>query len=72
VRNGITDWIRTWVRNGWKTSARKPVKNRDLWEALYELDREVQPEWHWVRGHAGNPLNELCDQLVQEEIGRIE
>jgi len=72
VRNGITTWIRSWLRNGWKTSARKPVKNQDLWVRLHELDQIVHPEWIWVRGHAGNPLNERCDALVQSEIAQID
>ena len=72
VRNGITTWIRSWLRNGWKTSARKPVKNQDLWVRLHELDQLVHPEWMWVRGHAGNLLNERCDALVQGEIAQID
>ena len=72
VRNGITNWIRSWLRNGWKTASRKPVKNQDLWMRLYELDELVHPVWKWVRGHAGNPLNERCDQLVQNEIAQME
>jgi ribonuclease HI len=72
VRNGITTWIRSWLRNGWRTAAKKPVKNQDLWVRLHELDEIVHPEWHWVRGHAGNELNERCDQLVQLEIAKIE
>jgi ribonuclease HI len=72
VRNGITTWIRSWLRNGWKTAAKKPVKNQDLWMRLHELDELVHPEWLWVRGHAGNELNERCDQLVQLEIAKIE
>ena len=72
VRNGITAWIRTWVRNGWKTTAKKPVKNQDLWIRLHELDGLVHPEWKWVRGHAGNPLNERCDAMVQAAIAGLE
>ena len=68
VRNGITRWIHNWKRNGWKTSARKPVKNDDLWRAL---DREVARhdiEWTWVRGHSGHPENERADQLANRGI----
>ena len=72
VRNGITTWIRSWLRNGWKTASRKPVKNQDLWMRLHELDQLVHPAWKWVRGHAGNLLNERCDQLVQNEIAQME
>ncbi len=72
VRNGITTWIRSWLRNGWKTAARKPVKNQDLWVCLHELDELVHPGWKWVRGHSGNALNERCDQLVQDQIAQID
>ncbi len=72
VKNGINEWIHTWIRNGWRTAAKRPVKNQDLWIRLHELNQLVQPSWVWVRGHAGNELNERCDALVQEYIGRIE
>ena len=68
VRNGITSWIAAWLRNGWMTASRKPVKNRDLWVTLRELDQRLHPRWEWLRGHAGHDLNERCDQLVQERI----
>jgi len=68
VQQGITSWIESWERNGWKTSAKKPVKNQDLWRTLRELQLELKPRWSWVRGHAGNPLNERCDELVQIAI----
>lgn len=71
VKNGITTWIKTWIRNGWRTAAKKPVKNRDLWEILHRLDQQVEPQWHWVKGHAGIDMNERCDQLVQQAISRI-
>ena len=71
VKNGITTWIKTWIRNGWRTASKKPVKNRDLWEILHWLDQQVEPQWHWVKGHAGIDLNERCDQLVQQAISRI-
>lgn len=71
VRNGIMSWIATWMRNGWMTSARKPVKNQDRWIRLHELSELVKPRWKWVRGHAGDALNERCDLLVQQEIGRM-
>jgi ribonuclease HI len=66
VRDGITQWIHDWKRNGWRTAQRKPVKNVDLWEAL---DAALQPhdiEWRWVKGHAGHPENERADQLARD------
>jgi ribonuclease HI len=68
VKQGITDWIRRWERNGWLTAAKKPVKNRDLWQQLGELDREMRPRWAWVRGHAGHRYNEECDRMVRSRI----
>lgn len=71
VKNGITLWIYTWERNGWKTGAKSPVKNQDLWKPLREISRYLSLKWIWVKGHAGNPLNEVCDSLVQEEINKL-
>ena len=68
VRNGITSWIHSWKKNGWKTAARKPVKNEDLWRRLDELAAEHHVEWVWVRGHSGNEGNEIADQLAREGI----
>jgi ribonuclease HI len=68
VQKGITQWIHTWARNGWKTSAKKPVKNGELWLALLELSRALPIKWVWVLGHAGDEMNERCDRLVQEAI----
>ena len=68
VRKGITEWIIRWKNNGWKTSAKKPVKNADLWRELDSLNEQLPTTWQWVKGHAGNALNEVCDQLVQETI----
>jgi ribonuclease HI len=68
VQKGITEWIHSWKRNGWKTAAKKPVKNRDLWITLDELSAVVKPGWAWVKGHAGIELNERCDQLVRLAI----
>ncbi len=70
VRNGIMTWIATWMRNGWMTSAKRPVKNQDRWIRLHEASERIKPRWEWVRGHAGDPLNERCDRLVQEAIAR--
>ncbi len=74
VRNGITSWLASWKRNGWKTSAKQPVKNVDLWQRLEEACERHQVEWFWVKGHAGIEDNERADQLatlgMQEAIGR--
>jgi ribonuclease HI len=64
VKNGITKWIRGWKRNGWITSAKKPVINKDLWEELDQLSRKHLVVWTWTRGHAGHPDNERCDELA--------
>ncbi len=64
VKNGIQEWMKKWKSNNWKTANRKPVKNRDLWEALEQLSAQHQIRWHWVKGHAGNPGNERADQLA--------
>lgn len=65
VRHGITDWIGNWKRNGWRTAAKKPVKNADLWQRLDEARRRHEVNWHWVKGHAGNPGNERADELAR-------
>ena len=64
VRNGITDWLPKWVRNGWRTADKKPVKNQELWERLYEASQRHHISWKWVRGHAGHEHNERVDQLA--------
>jgi ribonuclease HI len=64
LRKGITSWVHSWKRNGWMTAAREPVKNRDLWIELDALNGP-QVRWEWVKGHAGNPLNERCDEIAQ-------
>lgn len=68
VQLGITRWIHGWLKNGWRTAAKQPVKNRELWQALHELARELPIRWHWLCGHAGHPENEACDRMVQEAI----
>lgn len=68
VKKGITEWIESWIRRGWKTAGRKPVANRDLWERLHKLDQQHEVEWVWVRGHAGHPENERCDELARQAI----
>ena len=74
VRNGITSWLRTWKRNGWRTSAGQPVKNADLWRRLDSAVGRHQVEWFWVKGHAGDPDNERADRLAtrgaREAAGR--
>lgn len=64
LRDGITKWIHGWKRNGWRTAAKKPVKNRDLWELLDALLADRPVTWHWVKGHAGHPENERADALA--------
>ena len=68
VRNGITQWLADWQRRGWKTAARKPVKNRDLWEELSGQTARHEVRWHWVKGHAGHPGNERADALANVGI----
>ncbi len=66
VRDGITRWIHNWKRNGWKTAAKKPVKNEDLWRRLDAALEGHNIEWQWVKGHAGHPENERADQLARQ------
>jgi ribonuclease HI len=63
LRDGITKWIHGWKRNGWKTAAKKPVKNADLWQRLDTAQARHDISWHWVRGHDGHPENERADRL---------
>ncbi len=65
VRDGITKWVHGWKRNGWKTAAKKPVKNAELWQALDEAARAHDVTWDWVKGHAGHPENERADELAR-------
>ena len=71
VRKGITEWIANWKKRGWKTAAKKPVKNADLWKALDELVSEHDIHWVWVKGHAGNEGNEIADQLANRGIDEL-
>ena len=66
MKNGITQWIFNWKINNWKASSGKPVKNQDLWQQLDALAPQISLEWMWVKGHAGNRYNELCDTLAVE------
>ena len=70
LRDGITKWIHNWKRSGWKTAAKKPVKNADLWQSLEQAIAPHQVEWHWIKGHSGHPENERCDSLARAAIPR--
>ncbi|TVQ29663.1 MAG: ribonuclease HI [Geminicoccaceae bacterium] len=68
LRQGITNWINAWKRNGWTNSQRQPVKNRDLWERLDAARGQHQIDWRWLKGHAGHPLNERADELARAAV----
>lgn len=68
VRQGITTWIHSWKKNGWKTAAKKPVKNTDLWQQLDLLVSQRKVSWHWVKGHSGDPGNEKADELANRGV----
>jgi len=72
VRNGITTWMDNWKKKGWKTAARKPVKNVDLWQALDNESQRHQVRWHWVKGHSGHAENERADQLANRGIDELQ
>lgn len=67
VRDGITRWIHSWQRNGWRTADRKPVKNAELWQRLLDAADRHQVNWHWVKGHSGHPENDRVDALACAE-----
>ncbi len=71
VLKGITEWVGGWKARGWRTADKKPVKNQDLWERLDALAAEHSIDWHWVRGHDGNPGNERADALANEAIDAL-
>ena len=71
VKNGITQWIHNWKRNGWRTAAKKPVKNDDLWRQLDEAVARHDVSWHWVKGHSGHPDNERADALANRGIDEL-
>jgi len=71
VRNGITQWLENWKRNNWKTAAKKPVKNQDLWQRLDKACTHHAIEWHWVKGHSGHAENERVDQLANRAIDEM-
>ncbi|SNS05462.1 ribonuclease HI [Sphingomonas laterariae] len=66
VMDGLTKWIKGWLRNGWKTADRKPVKNADLWQRLLAAAQPHRVDWVWVKGHAGHPDNERADKLASD------
>ncbi|MFI5015073.1 MAG: ribonuclease HI [Hyphomicrobiales bacterium] len=68
LRLGITEWLANWKRNGWRTAARQPVKNEDLWKRLDQAAQRHRIEWRWVRGHAGHAENERADELAREGL----
>jgi ribonuclease HI len=72
VQKGITEWISGWKARGWKTAAKKPVKNADLWQALDAAQDPHRVSWHWVKGHAGHPENERVDDLARLEAQKIQ
>lgn len=71
VQKGISDWIRDWKRRGWRTAAKRPVKNADLWQRLDALAQGHDIAWHWVRGHAGHAENERADALANRAIDEM-
>ncbi len=68
LKNGITDWIKKWEKNGWKSSSNQPIKNKDLWLELNKLSSEHKVSWNWVEGHSNNEFNNLADKLATEAI----
>jgi ribonuclease HI len=71
VKNGITSWIKGWKNRGWRTADNKPVKNQELWQRLDALVAQHQVQWHWVRGHTGDPGNERADQLANRGVETV-
>ncbi len=71
VKDGITKWIHNWKKNGWKTAAKKPVKNADLWQQLEDALAKHEVDWHWVKGHDGHEDNERADALAREGVEKI-
>lgn len=71
VRKGISQWMTNWKKNGWKTSAKKPVQNADLWRRLDELNQQHKVRWCWVKGHSGHRENEIADQLANRGVDEL-
>ena len=72
VKNGMEKWIHGWKKNGWKTAAKQPVKNKDLWQQLDQLAAQHQIQWQWVRGHAGHAENERADALANQGVASVQ
>ena len=71
VKNAFTEgWLANWIRNGWVTKSKAPVKNQDMWQELCYLQRQHQLHWHWVKGHSGHHYNELCDSYARKAIAQ--
>jgi len=68
VKNGITEWIKKWKKNGWKSANKKPVKNKDLWIKLNDLCKKYKIDWKWIKGHSNNEYNDLADDLATRAI----
>tara|TARA_B110000008_G_C16400639_1_gene335596 strand:- start:17 stop:442 length:426 start_codon:yes stop_codon:yes gene_type:complete len=68
VKNGITEWIKKWEKNGWKNANKKPIKNKDLWIKLHNLCMDNNVNWKWIKGHSNNKYNDLADKLATEAI----
>ena len=71
VMNGIQDWLPKWKLNNWRTAAKKPVANKELWKQLDSLCQTHHTSWEWVKGHSGHPMNERCDALASVEAAKI-
>lgn len=71
LAKGVTQWMKNWIRNGWKTAAKKPVKNQELWQEIDYLLQGRKYSFEWVRGHSGHPENERCDELARGEIDKL-
>ena len=72
LRKGITEWLPEWKRRGWRTTANRPVKNVDLWQALEQAVERHDVVWHWIKGHAGHPDNERADRLANRAIDEMQ
>lgn len=71
LRRGVTEWLPRWMRNGWRTADKRPVKNQDLWRALTAAMSSHRVTWHWVKGHAGDELNERADRLAVSALNTV-
>lgn len=75
LRKGITEWLPNWKKRGWKTAAKKPVKNKDLWQQLESAAACHKITWHWIKGHSGHPENDIADSLanrgIDEMLGKL-